>query len=173
MDYLFTLKYQLPEQERDLDALVERLGAAGCDDALVGIGLPGRLALAFNRGAQSGEAAMLSALQDVKRVIPTARLVEAAPDLVGLSDIAEFVGVSRQNMRKLMLAHPDSFPLAMHEGSTSLWHLVAVLEWLQSRGGYAIAPALLEVARATRQVNQARAASSHAALKPELMALFD
>lgn len=173
MDYLFTLKYQLPEQAHDLDALVERLGAAGCDDALVGTGLPGRLALEFNREAQSGEAALLSALQDVKKVIPGARLVEAAPDLVGLSDIAEYVGVSRQNMRKLMLGHPDSFPLAVHEGSTSLWHLAAVLEWLESRGGYAIAPSLVEVARATRLVNQARASSNHVALTPELMALFD
>lgn len=173
MEYLFTLKYQLPEQERDLDALVERLGAAGCDDALIGTGLPGRLALAFSREAQSGEAALLSALKDVKNVLPTARLIEAAPDLVGLSDIAELVGVSRQNMRKLMLGHIDSFPLAVHEGSTSLWHLAAVLEWLEARGGYGIAPSLVEVARATRLVNQARASSSQLALKPELMALFD
>ncbi|WP_340146689.1 hypothetical protein [Halomonas sp. PA16-9] len=38
MEYIFTLKYQLADSDSDLDALVERLGAAGCDDALVGVG---------------------------------------------------------------------------------------------------------------------------------------
>ncbi|PSD31181.1 transcriptional regulator, partial [Stenotrophomonas maltophilia] len=45
MEYTFTLKYQLTEDDSDPDDLVERLGEAGCDDALVGIGQPGRLAL--------------------------------------------------------------------------------------------------------------------------------
>ena len=45
MEYTFTLKYQLTDDDRDLQALVEHLGEAGCDDALVGIGQPGRLAL--------------------------------------------------------------------------------------------------------------------------------
>jgi len=33
----------------------------------------------------------------------------AAADLVGLTDVAEMAGVTRQNMRKLMLAHVESF----------------------------------------------------------------
>src|SRR5256885_15080855 len=45
MEYTFTLKYQLTDDDRDSQTLVERLGEAGCDDALVGIGQPGRLAL--------------------------------------------------------------------------------------------------------------------------------
>lgn len=53
MEYLFTLKYQLADADSDLDALVERLGEAGCDDALVGMGLPGRLVLEFTREAAS------------------------------------------------------------------------------------------------------------------------
>ena len=36
MEYIFTLKDQLPDDHRDADARVERLGEAGCDDALVG-----------------------------------------------------------------------------------------------------------------------------------------
>ena len=51
MEYTFTLKYQLADDDRDTDALVERLGEAGCDDALAGIGQPGRLALEFTREA--------------------------------------------------------------------------------------------------------------------------
>src|SRR5439155_384770 len=83
---------------------IERLGAAGCDDALVGIGQPGRIALEFTREAHSAEAALVSALTDVKRAIPSARLIEAAPDFVGLTDVAEVVGMTRQNMRKLMIS---------------------------------------------------------------------
>ena len=114
MEYTFTLKYQLAADDRDADALVERLGEAGCDDALVGIGQPGRLALEFTREAADADEAVRSALADVRCAAPTARLIEVAPDLVGLTDVADIVGVSRQNMRKLMLAHPGSFPAPVH-----------------------------------------------------------
>ena len=53
MEYIFTLKYQLGSDVEDMDAVIERLGEAGCDDALAGIGLPGRLALEFTREAPS------------------------------------------------------------------------------------------------------------------------
>ena len=95
MEYTFTLKYQLSEQDDNFEALVERLSEAGCDDALVGIGQPGRLAMEFTREADSAEAAVRSALADIKLAIPTAKLVEAAPDFVGLTDVAEVAGVSR------------------------------------------------------------------------------
>ena len=153
MEYTFTLKYQLADDDRDPDALVERLGEAGCDDALVGIGQPGRLALEFTREADSADAAVRSALADVRSAVPAARLIEVAPDLVGLTDVADIVGVSRQNMRKLMLAHPGSFPAPVHEGSASIWHLADVLGWMQAKGGYALAREVLDVARAALQVN--------------------
>lgn len=156
MEYTFTLKYQLADDDLEPDALVERLGEAGCDDALVGIGQPGRLALEFTREAGSADEAVRSALADVRRAIPSARLIEVAPDLVGLTDVADIVGVSRQNMRKLMLAHPDSFPTPVHEGSVSIWHLADVLAWLQAKGSYSLALDVLEVARAALQVNLAK-----------------
>ena len=71
--------------------------------------------------------------------------------------MAEIAGVSRQAMRKLMLAYPGSFPVPVHEGTTSLWHLADLLEWLRARGNAAWPPALAEVARAALQVNLARA----------------
>jgi predicted DNA-binding transcriptional regulator AlpA len=156
MEYTFTLKYQLAADDRDPDALVERLGEAGCDDALVGIGQPGRLALEFTREAADADEAVRSALADVRRAAPSARLIEVAPDLVGLTDVAEIVGVSRQNMRKLMLAHPGSFPTPVHEGSASIWHLADVLAWLQARGSYALAKGVSDVARVALQVNVAK-----------------
>jgi len=156
MEYTFTLKYQLADDDRDADALVERLGEAGCDDALVGIGQPGRLALEFTREAADADEAVRSALADVRRAAPSARLIEVAPDLVGLTDVADIVGVSRQNMRKLMLAHQGSFPAPVHEGSASIWHLADVLAWLQAKGSYALAKDVLEVARVALQVNVAK-----------------
>jgi hypothetical protein len=151
MEYEFTLKYRLAD--RDADELVECLGAAGCDDALLGIGQPGRIALDFSREARSAQAAIVSAMMAVKKAIPSARLVEVSPDSVGLTDIAELVGVSRQNMRQLSLAHAKTFPTPFHSGNVELWHLAHVLEWLKERGAYKIEQPLLAVARVAMQIN--------------------
>lgn len=156
MDYTFVLKYQISGDESDADALVERFAVAGCEDAVVGIGQSGRLALEFTREANSAKTAIRSALKDVRRAIPSARLIEAAPDLVGLTDVAELVGVSRQNMRKLMLTHEGGFPLPVHAGSAAIWHLVDLLTWLQTKAGYATDRGVMDVAAATLQVNIAR-----------------
>jgi predicted DNA-binding transcriptional regulator AlpA len=156
MEYTFTLKYRLAEHDSDPDAMVERLGEAGCDDALVGIGQPGRMALEFTREAKSAQAAVRSALADVKRAIPLAKLLEAVPDFVGLTDVAERVGVSRQAMRKLMLSHATTFPAPVHEGNASIWHLAEVLAWLEEKGGYALERKMLDTARAALEVNLAK-----------------
>ncbi|MES2740871.1 MAG: DNA-binding protein [Pseudomonadota bacterium] len=153
MEYIFTLKYQLSGDGCETDTLVERLGAAGCDDALVGIGQPGRLALEFTRAADNADAAVRSALLDVRSAVPSATLIEVAPDLVGLTEVAQLIGVSRQNMRKLMLSHPGSFPAPVHEGSASIWHLADVLVWLRTKGGYQLTEDILEVASVALQVN--------------------
>ena len=153
MEYIFTLKYQLADHDSDLDALVERLGAAGCDDALVGVGQPSRLALEFSREADSAEEAVRTALADVKSAVPSARLIEASPDLVGLTDVADIEGVSRQAMRKLMVTNQGTFPMPVHEGSASIWHLAEVLDWLRARGGYHIDTDILEIAQVALEVN--------------------
>jgi hypothetical protein len=142
MEYDFTLKYQLAADDSDHDEIVERLAEAGCDDATIGVGQPGRIALVFAREGTSALGALMSALADVKRAVPSARLVEAAPDFVGLTDVADVAGVSRQNMRKLMLSHAADFPIPVHEGNPSVWHLWDVLE----------------VARSAKQVNLAKEA---------------
>lgn len=156
MEYVFTLKYRLSAEDCDLDGIVERLGAQGCDDATVGVGQPGRLALLFSREAASAFEALVSALKDVKRAVPSSNLVEAGPDFVGLTDVAELAGVSRQNMRSLMLSHAIDFPPPVHEGSASVWHLADILDWLNERGGYDINPGVIDVARSTKQINLAK-----------------
>ena len=78
-EYQFTLIFSLKDTRESVDELVERLGAAGCTDALVGIGQPCRISLQLTREAKSASAAVRSALVDVKKAIPDATLVEAAP----------------------------------------------------------------------------------------------
>src|SRR4051812_46163968 len=56
-EYNFTLTYRLADDDCDPDALVERLGEAGCTDALLGIGTTGRLALDFVRDRETAELA--------------------------------------------------------------------------------------------------------------------
>lgn len=156
MEYLFTLKYQLAESDSDHDDIVERLGAAGCDDALVGVGQPGRIALEFAREADDARAALLSALAAVKEAVPTAKLIEAGPDLVGLTDVAEIARVSRQNMRKLMVTNATTFPTPVHEGSAAVWHLAPVLVWLRQHAKYQLEQSLVDVAETTMQINLAK-----------------
>lgn len=172
MDYIFTLKYRLPDEGADLDALAERLGAGGCDDALLGLGQPGRLALEFTRDAASARQAVLSAMADVKAVIPDAQLVEASPDFVGLTDVAQVLGLSRQNMHKLMSKYRHSFPSPVHEGSTTIWRLAQVLSWLQARGSHQLEDSLIELAQATMQVNLARDAAMAPPLPADIVAML-
>ena len=80
----FMLTVHLADTEMDTDELIERLGQAGCADALIGVGKPGEVALDFCREADSLDAATSSAIADVQRAIPHAVLTrlnahEAAP----------------------------------------------------------------------------------------------
>ncbi|WP_455819908.1 helix-turn-helix transcriptional regulator [Pseudomonas cerasi] len=162
MEYTFTLKYQLVGQtEEARDAIVERLAEAGCDDALIGLGIPGRIALEFIREASSAQQAMESALEQVRSVLPDARLFEVSPDYVGLTDVADLIGVTRQNMRKLMLAHYLTFPVPIHEGTATIWHLAEVLAWLEERGGYRIPENVQEAATAALNLNLSNQIKRH------------
>ncbi|WP_223507695.1 hypothetical protein [Pseudomonas sp. BF-B-25] len=50
----------------------------GCDDALVGFGQAGRLALEFVREATFAHDAIEIAIENVRRAVPNARLIESA-----------------------------------------------------------------------------------------------
>jgi hypothetical protein len=155
-EFDFLLKFDLPDPETDPDNYVDALYNAGCDDATIGIGQHGRVALNFTREAASALEAVASAIADVKKAIPEARLVEATPDLVGLTDIAEILGCSRQNIRKLVIGNKSIFPSPIHEGNSAIWHLAKVLPWFKAKGSYQIEDNLIEVSGANMQVNIAR-----------------
>lgn len=155
MQYDFTLKFKLGTNDQGEDELMTRLGDAGCTDALVGLGLPGYVGLEFTREAESAEEAILSALEDVRRALPAAELVEAGPDFVGLTDVADLLGMTRQGVRKIFMSHADAFPAPLHAGGTMVWHLAPVLEFLRACD-YDFAPNVLEVAQTSQQLNLAR-----------------
>jgi hypothetical protein len=156
MTYDFKLTFTLPAAGPVPEKHLKALASNGCDDATVGIGLPGRIALDFSRDAASAEAAMLSAVRDVIRAIPGAGLAEASPDLVGLTDMADLLGFSRQNMRKLLLANAGSFPAPLHHGTTPIWHLALVLDWLQESKARFVEQALRQTAHVAMQLNLVR-----------------
>lgn len=174
IDYEFTLKFSLPDVGAEPGRHIDALFAAGCEDALIGMGQSGRIVLDFTRSAKSAFAAVSSALRDVRKAIPGATLVEASPDFVGLTDVADIVGFSRQNMRKLMLGSISTFPIPVHEGKPALWHLANILSWISEQQARPIDAALLEVATANMTVNIARQARSlkGAILPRELERLF-
>ena len=159
-EFEFTLKFSLTSAPLKPDDYIERLWEEGCNDALIGVGQSGRIALQFNRKSENAFDAILSAIKDVKRAIPHVKLIEAAPDLVGLSDIAEIMGCSRQNIRKLMLNNRVSFPAPIHEGKSALWHLSSVLIWLQQENRYSIDELLLHVSKANMRLNIAKETAS-------------
>lgn len=151
----FSLRLRLPTSLTDLDEIVNRLGEGGCTDALVALGLPGYVGLDFIREADTAVAAMNSAVSDACNALPGSELVEASPDYVGLTEVAEVIGQTRQNLRKLMIRHHDRFPAPVHSGNPSLWHLAQVLEFLQERE-LQVPQTLLAVARSTMQINVSR-----------------
>ena len=76
MEYRFILTYRLASTIGSVDEIIERLGEAGCSDALVGSGRSGYLALEFNRAVDKTQLAIISILRDVYNVIPDAHLVK-------------------------------------------------------------------------------------------------
>lgn len=173
-EYEFTLKFRLPDTDADPEQFLDALSEAGCDDALAGVGQPGRIALDFTREARTAFEAIASAVREVRHAIPGAELIEASPDFVGLTDVATIAGFSRQNMRKLMVSNVATFPAAVHEGTPSLWHLAMVLSWLKDDQKRPVDGALLEVAKTTMRLNIAREARQlpGAALPSDLARLF-
>ena len=154
-DYDFALTFNLPGKDADPEQFVDALFEAGCDDASLGLGQNGRIALNFIRHSNSAVDAISSAIADVKEAIPGATLIEATPDLVGLTDVADILGFTRQNMRKIVVNNKPFFPSPVHEGSVALWHLYKVLNWLSSCKKYDIDESLINVSKVNMHVNLA------------------
>lgn len=151
--YEFVLKFRLTGGPSDSSRLMAALGEAGCTDAIVGVGQMGIIGLDFSREAACAQDAFMGAIRDVRHAIPEAELIEAAPDLVGLTQVADLIGYSRQYVRKVVHAHADTFPAPVHEGKPSLWHLWSVLRWMELFQHRKVDPALGDIARLAMSAN--------------------
>ncbi|ELS02944.1 hypothetical protein Xen7305DRAFT_00026620 [Xenococcus sp. PCC 7305] len=155
-EYDFTLKFKLPDFDIDPDIYIENLYESGCDDALIGTGKKGYIGLNFIRESSSAYEAIASAVKDVRKAIPHASLVEAAPDFVGITDVANLLGCTRQNIQKLISKDHLHCPSAIYGGAQSIWHLVDILTWLVEYKDYSIKESLIEIAKATMNLNIAQ-----------------
>jgi len=157
-EYDFILNFNLPDIPVNLDNFLETLATEGCDDALIGIGKKGRIALNFIRESSSATEAVYSAIRDVKRAIPQAVLTEVSPDFVSLTEVAKLLGCTRQNIRNLIIKDELNSPQPIYGGTPSIWHLSDILHWLYEEKNYRnrIDPNLLELSKVNKDFNIAR-----------------
>ncbi len=155
--YEFTLRFRLPAGQPNPSAWLDRLYEAGCDDATVGVGRKGFIALMFARAGANAEKAVSSAIRDVRRAIPGAELVAADPDLVNLADLAKLTGCTRQNLRKYAAGEMKTvkhlFPPPALSGPESFWRLAEVGDWISRHTKLKLESGLLEIAYATSKLN--------------------
>jgi hypothetical protein len=146
--YEFILTFKLPDNAYEPEYYLDALYEAGCGDALAGIGQSGCIALEFERKAKSAEAAVHSAINNVRSAIPGAELIEAKPDLVGLTDVANILNCTRQNVRKYMVNNLD-FPKPTYSGTASLWHLWEIAKFQK----FAFPKSLTDISKTTFKIN--------------------
>lgn len=140
---------------RDLEDASNILYEGGCDDSFPGMGAGGIMSIEFTREATSAYEAIRSACSDVMRSLPEARFIEVSPDLVGVSDIAYNLDISRQYVQKLKSENSVSFPTPIHAGGkNSLWHFSDILLWMGDNTNKNIDPDEMEIAMAARRLNQ-------------------
>ena len=120
------------------DAHIDALHEAGCDDATVG-SRDGAAYAVFDREADSFSDALRSAIHDLLRALPGARIVRIEPDdLVTMATIAKRSGRTRESIRLLANDErgPGGFPppVAHVDERTRLWHWPDVARWLNEHG---------------------------------------
>ncbi len=107
-EFDFTLVYDISNIIKPLNEIAEILYMSGCEDAIIGIGRAGQVAINFTRESSNALEAVTSAQNNVTSVLPQAKLIEATPDIVGLTDIAEILKCSRQNIRKIYQRYKET-----------------------------------------------------------------
>ena len=153
-EFNFELIFKLVDNQ-DSNEYLDVLFENGCDDATISTGQLGMLSLSFTREAINASVAVESVINDVKKAIPSVKLIEATPDIVNISEISSILGHSRQYTRKLFNSDISSLPAPIHIGNPSIWHLSEILDWLKSLGKQEnkINENLFELSHITKQIN--------------------
>lgn len=151
-EYQFSLTFTLKDPQADPETFVDALFEAGCDDAMPGIGKLGYLALEFIREAPNALESVTSAIADAKKAIPNATLIEVTPDMGGISDLAEILSCSRQNIRQLIFSDPN-IPPPLHEGKSPIWHMAEVLSHFASQQRCDVMPEIIDLTSVNWAIN--------------------
>lgn len=130
--YNFTLT--LSGVTSETDRLEDILFLGGCDDALICC-YGKSVYLEFDREADSLDDAISTAITDVESVEVGIRVTSVDSALVGLSDIAELTGLTRQAIALLKdgLRGNGNFPSPIQriKGQSPLWDWADVADWLE------------------------------------------
>lgn len=154
----FSLTYMVPVID-DMELYVDRLADATNDDAIIGISDNGRLTLDFEKEGNAIFALVEQAIYEVKSEVPEAKLVEVTPDLVGITELAAMLDVTRQAARKMWEKNMPNFPAPIKYGNgmSPIWHMASVLDWMDKSDKYETPDGMLEVAKIAMKQNLIKA----------------
>lgn len=103
----FELVFALPDGDYSVFALSDVVYEAGFEDAVVGSGTPGLLAVELVAEGDDPEAAILDTARALAKALPAGtRLHEVRPDLVSLADVAAKLEVRRQALQQRTMPLP-------------------------------------------------------------------
>ena len=153
MIYTLNLRLQLP-LNADMDNYDDRLYADDVTGScFFGIDENGLLEIEDDIEDINANRALTKFQNNVMRVLPEARFIEAFPDIVNTTTLGQIFGVSRQAIGKMFSSNIDTFPAPLHSGSTNIWNLAHVLNWLKCKSDPKFDSNLHETACANLQMN--------------------
>ncbi len=140
------------------EGLEDALFESGCGDALVYF-YGTSVYLEFDRDSDALPVAVLTAIRDIESAGIGARVESVDSLLVGLSDIAELAGLSRQAVALLKDGNrgPRNFPNPVQrlKGNSPLWNWDTVADWLVQHGRLAEDDPRVACARPLAEINLA------------------
>jgi len=159
--YNFTLT--LSGVTYETEGLEDALYESGCDDALI-CAYGNSVYVEFDREAESLDAAIASAVDNIESAGIGAIVESVDSALVGLSDIAEIPEMSRQAIAMLKDGTRGSgdfpCPIQRIKGQSPLWDWADVAEWLLKNGRLKEDSNLVNNARVLSKWNLALRASA-------------
>lgn len=106
-EFEFELVFALPDEANDPLALSDAVFEAGFEDALIGTGRAGLLAVGLDLKGVDAEDVILDAARTLIRALPAKTVLhEVRPDLVSLADVAEKLAVKRQAIQQRKMPPP-------------------------------------------------------------------
>lgn len=147
---LFNFILTLSGVTSETTGIEDALYSAGCNDALICF-YGKSVYLEFDREAPTLDLAIKSAITDIEGAPVGAKVESVDSALVGLSDIAQLTGLTRQAIALLKdgARGDGDFPCPVQrlKGASPLWDWASVAKWLQENNRLNQYPALYEQAK--------------------------